>query len=78
MSSLRAQTLPLQCGYRSGRLPGAGVDGPALAWEPGELTGLDKRQLEDEAVPPPRKPLMQMAVFCLGWVRAAPQNSPWG
>ena len=53
MSSLRAQTLPLQCGYRSGRLPGAGVDGPALAWEPGELTGLDKRQLEDEAVPPP-------------------------
>lgn len=61
--------LPLQHGYRSGRLPGVGADGLALAGEPGELTGLDERRLEDEAVPPLQKSLMQMGWgFCLGWV----------
>ena len=48
--------LPPQCGYCSGGLPGAEVDGLALAWGPAELPGLDKRQLEDEAVPLPQRP----------------------
>lgn len=60
VSSLRAHMPLLQRGYGSGRLPSVGADSPALAWGPGDLTGLDGRRLEDEDVPPPQKPLVQM------------------
>lgn len=49
MSSLRAQMLPLQHGYGSRRLPGAGGDTLALAQELGELTGLDESRMENKA-----------------------------
>lgn len=55
MSSLPAQTLPLQHGYHSGRLPAAGAGSLALPGERGELTGLDERRLENKAVAAPRK-----------------------
>lgn len=70
--------LLLQRGYGSGRLPGVGADSLALAWGPGDLTGLDGRRLEDEAVPPPQKPLVQMGGVLLGMGASSSPKHPVG